>query len=130
MVGGMVTAHLRLVVARKNHRAELQCVPTAPGLPTEFTTRLAAQRLGFGLANPSLEGGFEEFREFAPNCRIRSASRSILLGDTDVLLKDSRLQTGDLRGLRDDQLSELIIRRIGHKHIVPQHNIESRKARR
>jgi len=28
-------------------------------------------------------------------------------------------QTGDLRGLRDDHVSELRVRRIGHKHIVP-----------
>jgi len=91
--------------------------PPRPGCPPGLRPNLPCNDFGLGLASPSLEGGFEEFREFAPTAPYQLSDPRILLSNPGVLLEDLHLQTGDLRGLRDDQLSELLVRRIGQKHI-------------
>ncbi len=50
--------------------------PRRPGCPPGRRPVFLRSDFGAGLANPSLDGGFEEFREFAASCRSSSAIRA------------------------------------------------------
>jgi len=47
-----------------------------PVWPPGLRPEVFRKDFGAGLANPSVDGGFEEFREFAATCRSNSAIRA------------------------------------------------------
>jgi len=101
----------------------LQRRPTATWLPTGFTTRLAAQRLRGRLGQPVNGGWLRGVPRVRPELALQVRNPGILLDDPCP-------QRGNLRGLRTNQLHQLLIGQFRHKDIVPQCNTESREARR